>query len=106
MISAALEHSEHKLRTRGLLKMLTTGQNFIKEKGFEELMPVYDVSCMDIQEYIKAKLLEVRSGIPSTVWKKDLKEQETIFITIIIIECNNKKKKEISQVCDSQTCEI
>jgi len=38
--------------------------------------------------------------------KKDLKEQETIFITIIIIECNNKKKKEISQVCDSQTCEI
>lgn len=67
MISAALEHSEHKLRTRGLLKMLTTGQNFIKEKGFEELMPVYDVSCMDIQEYIKAKLLEVRSGIPSTV---------------------------------------
>ena len=50
MISAALEHSEHKLRTRGLLKMLTTGQNFIKEKGFEELMPVYDVSCMDIQE--------------------------------------------------------
>ena len=60
MIAAALEHSDHKLRTRGLLNMLTTGKNFIKEKGFEELMPVYDVSANDIQEYIKAKLLEVK----------------------------------------------
>ena len=60
MIAAALEHSDHKLRTRGLLNMLTTGKNFIKEKGFEELLPVYDVSANDIQEYIKAKLLEVK----------------------------------------------
>lgn len=51
----------NKLRTRGLFKMLTTGQNFIKEKGFEELMPVYDVTHMDIQEFIKAKLLEAKS---------------------------------------------
>lgn len=57
MIAAALEHSDHKLRTRGLLNMLTTGKNFIKEKGFEELLPVYDVSANDIQEYIKSKLL-------------------------------------------------
>jgi len=60
MIAAALEHSDHKLRTRGLLNMLTTGKNFIKEKGFEELLPVYDVSANDIQEYIKSKLLEVK----------------------------------------------
>ena len=60
MITAALEHSDHKLRTRGLLNMLTTGTNFIKEKGFEELMPVYDVTPNDIQEYIKATLLEVK----------------------------------------------
>ena len=60
MIAAALEHSDHKLRTRGLLNMLSTGKNFIKEKGFEELMPVYDVSSDDIQKYIKAKLLEVK----------------------------------------------
>ncbi|MCR5780535.1 MAG: nucleotidyl transferase AbiEii/AbiGii toxin family protein [Bacteroidaceae bacterium] len=61
MIAAALEHSDHKLRTRGLLNMLTTGQHFIKDKGFEELMPVYDVSSVDIQEYIKAKLLEIKT---------------------------------------------
>lgn len=58
MISAALEHSEHKLRTRSLLAMLTNGKLFVKEKGFEELKPVYDVSPIDIQEYIKAELLE------------------------------------------------
>ena len=60
MINAALEHSDHKLRTRGLLNMLTTGKNFIKDKGFEEFLPVYDVSSNDIQEYIKEKLLELK----------------------------------------------
>lgn len=60
MITAALEHSEHKLRTRGLLAMLTSGKMFVKEKGFEELLPVYDVSPYDIEEHIKAKLLEAK----------------------------------------------
>lgn len=58
MISAALEHSDHKLHTRGLLAMLTNGNRFVKENGFVELQPVYDVSSSDIQEYIKARLLE------------------------------------------------
>ena len=60
MINAALEHSSHKLRTRGLLAMLTNGSRFVKEKGFEELLPVYDVTPYDIQEYIKQKLLEAK----------------------------------------------
>ena len=58
MISAALEHSEHKLRTRGLLAMLTNGNRFVRERGFLELQPVYDISPLEIQEFIKAKLLE------------------------------------------------
>lgn len=58
MIDAALEHSDHKLRTRGLLAMLTNGSRFIKDKSFEELQAVYDVSANDIQEYIKQKLLK------------------------------------------------
>lgn len=57
MVSAALEHSEHKLRTRGLLSMLTTGSHFVREKGFEELNPVYQVTPGDIQEFIKELLL-------------------------------------------------
>ena len=58
MIATALEHSDHKLRTRGLLNVLTSGKYFMKEKDFDELMPVYDVSSDEIQEYIKTKLLE------------------------------------------------
>ena len=60
-INAALEYSEHKLRSRSLLSMLTNGKLFVKEKGFEELLPVYDISALDIQEYIKAKLLESKN---------------------------------------------
>ena len=63
MIDAALEHSNHKLRTRGLLAMLTNGSRFNKEKGFEELLPVYDITPYDIQEYIKQKLLEHRGTL-------------------------------------------
>lgn len=61
MVNAALEHSDHKLRSRSLLSMLTNGKLFTKEKGFEELQPVYDVSAFDIQEYIKQKLLESKT---------------------------------------------
>jgi len=32
----------------------------IKEKGFKEQLPVYDVTPNDIQEYIKQKLLEIK----------------------------------------------
>jgi len=60
MIEAALAHSEHKLKTRGLLAMLTEGRRFIKERGFEELQPAYDVTPRDIQEFIKSKLLEAK----------------------------------------------
>lgn len=63
MIAAALEHSEHKLRTRGLLSMLTNGKLFVKEKEFDELLPVYNVTSIDIQEYIKNKLIESRGEL-------------------------------------------
>lgn len=56
MIAEALEHSDHKLRTKSLLFMLTDGRRFIKDKGFEELQPIYDVSSSDIEAYIKSLL--------------------------------------------------
>ena len=59
MISAALEHSDHKLRTRSLLAMLTNGKRFIKDNEFKVLQPVYNVSSIDIQEYLK-ELLSIR----------------------------------------------
>ncbi len=57
MIAETLEHSDHKLRTKSLLFMLTDGRRFIKDKGFEELQPVYDVSSSGIEAYIKSLLM-------------------------------------------------
>ena len=60
LIPAALEHSGHKLKTKGLLMMLTNGQLFRKDEQFDTLQPLYDVSATDIQEYIKKLLLQNR----------------------------------------------
>lgn len=60
MVEMALEHSGHLLKRKNLLAFLTDGERFRKDKAFLQLNPVYDVSANDIQEYIKAKLLEVK----------------------------------------------
>ena len=60
LIPAALEHSGHKLKTKGLMMMLTNGQLFRKDEQFETLQPIYDVSAIDIQEYIKTLLMQNR----------------------------------------------
>jgi len=43
--------------------MLTNGKLFVKEKEFDELLPVYNVTSIDIQEYIKNKLIESRGEL-------------------------------------------
>lgn len=57
LITRALQHSEHKLKTKSLMMMLTNGQLFHKDEQFETLHIVYDVTAIDIQEYIKALLI-------------------------------------------------
>ncbi len=54
LIPAALEHSGYRLKTKGLLSMLTNGQLFHKDEHFSQLNPIYDVTSTDIQEYIKS----------------------------------------------------
>ena len=56
LIPMALEHSGHKLKTKGLMAMLTNGDLFRKDEQFEQLQPVYDVSARDIEIYIKGLL--------------------------------------------------
>jgi len=56
LIPMALEHSGHKLKTKGLMAMLTNGDLFRKDEQFEQLQPVYDVCARDIEEYIKRLL--------------------------------------------------
>ena len=57
LIPMALEHSGHRLKTKGLMAMLTNGELFRKDEHFAQLHPVYNVSASDIEEYIKGLLL-------------------------------------------------
>lgn len=58
MINLALRYSQHKLKTRNIVSMLTNGERFVKDKKFDLLDPIYDVTPMQIQEYISNKLKE------------------------------------------------
>lgn len=60
MIELALEHSGHLLKRKNLSAILSNGERFRKDKEFLALNPVYDISALDIQEYIKEKLLEIK----------------------------------------------
>ena len=57
VIEMALERSGHLLKRKNLLAILTDGERFRKDNAFMQLNPVYEISALDIQEYIKAKLL-------------------------------------------------
>ena len=57
LIPLALEHSGHRLKTKGLMAMLTNGDLFRKDEHFQQLQPTYDVSARDIEEYIKGLLV-------------------------------------------------
>lgn len=59
LIPLALEHSGYKLKTKGLLAMLTNGYLFRKDEQFQQLQPIYNVSSEDIEMYIK-ELLQKR----------------------------------------------
>ncbi len=56
LIPMALEHSGYKLKTKGLMAMLSNGELFRKDECFQQLQPIYDVSSKDIEEYIKDAL--------------------------------------------------
>ena len=57
LIPVALEHSGHKLKTKNLLAIISNAENFTKDKAFQQLSPIYDVTAKDIEEYIKQALL-------------------------------------------------
>lgn len=56
LISLALEHSGHRLKSKNLMAMLTNGQLFRKDENFSHLQPKYNVSSEDIEKYIKSLL--------------------------------------------------
>lgn len=52
MIDIALRYSDHKLKSKNLIAMLTRGERFQRESGFGTLEPIYDVSAAEIERYI------------------------------------------------------
>lgn len=57
LISLALTYSNHKLKSKNLLAMLTNGSRFTRDAHFEQLEPLYAVTAREIEEYIKSCLL-------------------------------------------------
>ena len=58
MIPRAFEHSGHKLKSKGLMAILSNGALFKKDEHFNQLKPVYDLSAEDIEAYIKSLLTQ------------------------------------------------
>lgn len=57
LISLALSYSGHKLKSKNLLAILTNGSRFTRDACFEQLEPVYDVTALEIEDFIKSSLL-------------------------------------------------
>ena len=56
MITLALTYSGHRLKTKNLLAMLTNGTRFMRDAHFEQLMPTYQLTAIEIEDYIREKL--------------------------------------------------
>ena len=59
LIDAALRYSEHRLRTKNLISILTSGSRFANDVGFEQLAPIYNVSVDEIVDFMEGRLKEI-----------------------------------------------
>lgn len=58
LVSLALTYSGYKLKSKNLLAMLTNGSRFTRDALFEQLQPIYTVTTLEIENYIKSCLQE------------------------------------------------
>lgn len=56
MIESALKYSQHRLKSKNLLAMLTKSDRFIEDSNFKTLNPIYDITSVDIENTIKEAL--------------------------------------------------
>ena len=52
MIDEAIIHSNHRLKEKSILMILTNAERFKKDNRFSHMQPFYDVTPEEIQEYI------------------------------------------------------
>jgi len=53
IISKAGKYSNHQLKMKNILAMLTNGSRFQRDAIFEQMQPIYDVTAKDIENHIK-----------------------------------------------------
>lgn len=58
LISQALSYSNHKLKSKNLLAMLTNSNRFTRDAHFEQMQPKYAITAQEIEDYIKTILLK------------------------------------------------
>jgi hypothetical protein len=56
LIDAALKYSGHRLKTKNLISILTSGNRFAYDTGFKQLALVYDVSVDEIVDFMRSRL--------------------------------------------------
>ncbi len=59
LIEEALRYSEHRLRTKNLLSILTSGERFRQDEQFNQLNPVFPVTAQDIEQSMKELFLRL-----------------------------------------------
>lgn len=63
LIEGALKYSGHKLKTKDVLAMLSNGERFTKDNGFENLDPRYQITTSQIQEYMIQEIKRYNEAI-------------------------------------------
>ena len=53
IITKAGKYSNHQLKTKNILAMLTNGSRFQRDTIFDQMKPIYDVTAKDIENHIK-----------------------------------------------------
>ena len=56
-VKAAGDYSNHLLKSKHILAMLTNHNHFEEDSNFDQLEPRYDISAVEIEEYIKGLLV-------------------------------------------------
>lgn len=62
LVGGALKYSGHKLKTKDILAMLSNGNRFAHDGGFENLAPKYQITASGIQEFM---IEEIKNYITS-----------------------------------------
>lgn len=56
LVKMAGNYSQHQLKSKNILAILTNGQRFIRDAIFDQMKPMYDVTAQDIEAYFRSML--------------------------------------------------